>query len=199
MKDRALAGSRRSDDRKLLALTDAKRHTVERRDAETRRIGEMHVLERGLAAWRQRQDERLRRTEDRGLDRQDLEQTFRSTRGRGDLAADLRQRAQGAGGEYRIEDELAEPAGRHAVAQYVLGADPEHDDDARPGEEDGKRRKQGARADRMARGLEGALHRAAKARDAEPLIGEGLQDANGADQFSRIGRGVGERVLREAR
>ena len=38
-----------------------------------------------------------------------------------------------------------------------------------------------------------------KARDAEPLVGEGLQDTHGADQLGGIGGGVGKGVLREAR
>ena len=50
----------------------------------------------------------------------------------------------------------------------------------------------------FAGGAEGALDRIAKARDAEPLVGEGLQDAHRADQLGGIGRGVGERVLRVA-
>ena len=66
-------------------------------------------------------------------------------------------------------------------------------------EKDGKAGQQRARPDRLARRDEGALDRAAKARDAEPLIGEGLQHAHRADQFGRIGRCVGERILGKAR
>jgi hypothetical protein len=60
-------------------------------------------------------------------------------------------------------------------------ADPQYHDDARGNEEDGKTGKQGARANRIARRLECALDRAAKTRDAKPLIGEGLKHAHRAN------------------
>ena len=111
MKDRALAGAGRSDNGDLLALAHAKRNAVERRHAGARRIGEAHVIERDLAARRHRQRQRMRRTHDRRLDGENLEQPLGCARGLRDLAADFRQRAERARGEHGVENELSEPAG----------------------------------------------------------------------------------------
>ena len=136
---------------------------------------------------------------DRRLDRKNLEQPLGRAGGLRDLAADFRERAERSAGEHGVEDELAEPARGHLRGQHVLGADPQHNDHARGDEENSDAGEQRAGADRVAGGAEGALDRIAKARDAEPLVGEGLQDAHRADQLGGIGRGVGERVLRVAR
>ena len=51
----------------------------------------------------------------------------------------------------------------------------------------------------LARRHEGALDGAAKTRNAEPFVGESLQDTNRTYQFGRIGRRVGERILGKPR
>ena len=199
MEYRALAGAGRSDNRDFLALPDLERDAIQGRMLEPRRIGEVDVAESDFAARRQRQSLRLRRPRDHGLDGEQLEQPLGRARGLRHFAADLRQRAERAGGEHRIQHELAEPAGRDFRRQHVLRAEPQHDHDAGRNEENGERGENGTGADRTARRFEGAFDRAAEPRGRQPLIGEGLQHANGADQFGRIGRSVGQRVLRGPR
>ena len=199
MEDRALAGAGRSDDGDLLALADMKRYAVEGGDIGPCRIGEPHVLENHLAARRRRQRKRLRRRNDRGLDGENFEQPLRRAGSLRHFAAGLRQRAECASGEHSIKDELPEPAGSDRAGQHVLVADPQHEHDACGYQKHRERGQDGARADRIARRGKGALHCASKLRDAEPLVGEGLQHPHGADQFRGIGRSVGERILSEAR
>ena len=199
MEDRALASTRWADDGDLLALAHLKRYAVERRHIGARRIGEAHVFERDLAARWRRQRKRMRRPRDRGRNGEDLEQPLGGAGGGRDLAAGFRQRAERAAGQHGVENELAERSGRDLVAAHLQGADPQHHDDAGGDEKNDQADQHRPRADRVAGGFEGALDRAAKPRDAEPLVGEGLQHAHRADQFGRIGRCVGECILRRAR
>ena len=116
-----------------------------------------------------RQRDRLRRRLDAGFDRQDFDQPLGRARRLRNLAPDLAQLPEPARGEHRIEDELAERAGRGAAGEHVLRADPEdHARRCRKHQEDDDRGEDRARADRLARRLEGALDRAAEARLREP-------------------------------
>ena len=100
---------------------------------------------------------------------------------------------------YRVQQKLAEPAGAGPPGQHVLRADPQDDDDAGEHQEDHNGGERGARPGRLTGGPEGALDRAGEPRAREPLVGECLQRAGGPDELGRIGRSVGELVLRLAR
>ena len=177
-----------------------KRHAVEHGRLRPRRIGEAHALERDLAARRLGQRHRLRRRLDLRLDRQQLDQPLGRAGGLRQLAPDFAQLPEPARREHRIEDELPERARRGAPGEHVLRADPEHDHDAAEHQEDDDRGQQRARARSSRRAASKARSTAAAKRDcASRLVGEGLQGADRADQLGRIGRGVGERVLRGAR
>ena len=175
------------------------RDAVQRRCFRPRRIGEMNVVERDLAAALRRQGDRSRRRLDRGLGLHDLEQPLRRARGRGDLAPHLAQLAKPAGREHRIEHELRQPSRGHPAGQHVLRADPQHHHDAGEHQKDGDRGEQRAGERRVLRGAVGALHRVGEACDGRSLVGVGLQRAHRADLLGGEGRGVGERVLRHPR
>src|SRR5436305_1918050 len=130
MKERALARPGGTDDRHLLAGADVKGDVVEDDAALARRISEAHVLEVDLATARHRHRDRMRRNLDRRLDRHEFRNASGSPRCERDFAPDLAQLAERARREYRIEQELAEPAGTGASGEHVLRADPEEHDDA---------------------------------------------------------------------
>ena len=140
----------------------------------------------------------MRRPGDDRLDREDLEQPLGGAGGLRDLAADFRQRTERAGAKHGIQHELAETARRDVTGQHILRADPQHDDHAGGNEENRNRSQDGAGADRTARRHERALDGVAEPGNAEPFVGEGLQHADRADQLGRIGRRIGERILRKS-
>ena len=80
-----------------------------------------------------------------------------------------------------------------------MRADPEDRDHAGEDDEDDDRGQDRARLRRDARRLIGLLDLVAEARIRQPLAGIGLHGPDRTDQLGRVGRGVGERILRAAR
>ena len=164
MKQRALAGARRADDRDLFAGLDRQRNVVDRHHIRPRRIGEADIVEADIAARRHRQRHRLWRRRDLRFHAQDLEQPFGGA-GRGrDFAPDLAELAEAGRGERRIQHELAEPARADRAGQHVVRADPQDRHDAGEHDEDDDQREHRARPRRAARRLIGLLDLAAEAR-----------------------------------
>ena len=151
MKQRALAGAGRADDRDLLAGTHIERDAVDDDRLRPRRIGEAHVAQRDVAARRLRQGLRMARRGDLRREPEDLEQPLGGARGLRDVAPDLAQFAERAGGEGGVKHELAERARRDRARQHVMRAVPENEDDAGENEEDRDRGEDGARPRRGAR------------------------------------------------
>ena len=200
MKQRALAGAGRADDRDLLAGLDRQRDAVDRRHIRPRRIGEADIVEADIAA-RRRGSATRRWPAPRSAD---LTRRISNSRSAAPEAAETSPQTSlswpSAGrGERRVEHELAEPARRDRAGQHVVRTDPQDHHHAGEDDEDDDRGQHGARAGRIARRLIGLLDLAAETRIGQPLAGIGLHGPDRADQFGGIGGGVGQRILRAAR
>src|SRR3954466_7722610 len=199
MKQRALAGPRRSDDRDLFAGFDRERNVVDRKHIRPRRISKTDIFKTDIAARRLWQRYRLRRRRDLRFYAQDLEQPLGGAGRSRDLAPDLAELPETAGGKRRIQHELAEPARRDLPGQHVVRTDPEDRHDAGEHDEDDDQRQHRARPRRAARRLIGLFDLAAEATGRQPLAGIGLHGPDRADQFGGVGAGVRQRILRVAR
>ena len=162
------------------------------------RIGQADRFEGHFAARRHRQEFRLGGCADRGLGGQNLAKALGGAGGLREFAVDLRKLPQGARAEYRVEHELRELARRHRAGQHPLGAVPHHPDDAGGDEEDRDAGEQGARLHRVTSGRIGILGSLPEMLRRGATHAEGLHGANRPDRLRRIGRGVGEPVLRRA-
>ena len=120
-------------------------------------IGERDVAEGEFAADGAREPRGLGRRHDARLDRHDLADARRRSRRLRHLVPHFRQLAERAGGEHGEEDELRQRAAGHAPGDHVLGAEPEHDDDAAEREEQRRRGDEGAGLDHRPRRLIGAV------------------------------------------
>jgi hypothetical protein len=116
-----------------------------------------------------------------------------------EFAPDFRQAPSDAGGNDRIEQELAERAGRERAFEHIVGADPKHGDDAAEDQGDGKAGQQRARADGGAGGAHRRFRRSAVAAGGCGFAAEGLNGAGGRYGLVGEGGGVGKRILRGAR
>jgi hypothetical protein len=94
---------------------------------------------------------------------------------------------------------LRQPPGRHLAGKHVLGAVPQHPDDARRDEEDRGAGQNRACLGRAPRGRESLLGRRGEAIGGRALHAEGEHRPNRADRLRRVGGGIGEPVLRETR
>src|SRR5262249_37305312 len=122
MKDRALAGAGWSDDCKLLSGPDVERDAIEGRDIRAGWIGKMSISERDFADRRTRQLPRKRWRCDRRRDGENFKQSLGGAGSLRHLAADFGERTERAAGKHRVEDELAETAGRNLARQHLLRA-----------------------------------------------------------------------------
>ena len=200
MKDRALAGAGRTDDRDLLARPHAEADVVEHRSVLPRRIMEIAPPSKatspragvGSATG-------CAGTVIGGLHRQDLEQPLGGAGSLRDLAPTWLSSPSAPAAKHRIEHELSEPARRDPPAQDVLRADPQHQHDAGENQENNESGQQRPRTGRLHARRGSALDRGAETRAHAAFVGEGLQDAHGTDHFRGIGRGIRKRILRGAR
>ena len=100
-----------------------------------------------------------------------------------------------AGAEHGEEDELRQRAAGHPVGDHVLGAEPEHDDDAAESEEKRRRGDVSAGLAHRPGRLIGAVSRLAIAAGGEQFSDERLHDAHRREALGREGGGFREPVL----
>ena len=131
----------------------------------------------------------------RGSDGEHFADPRRRAGGLRHLVPHFRQLAERAGAEHRIEHELRQLAAAHAAGDDVVGAEPQHDDDAGKGEEQRGDGDDGARLGHRPRRLVGLLGGGAEAGGGEDLGDEGLHDAHRRQALGGEGGGVGEPVL----
>ena len=160
------------------------------------RIGEMHVREGHRAQGRVRQSLWIAGRLHGGLGGQDLAQALRRAGGLGQFAVNLRELAQGACGEDRIEHELRQAPTGHVTGQHVLRAIPEHAHDARRDQEDAGAGEEGPHGGGEPCCAEGLLGGSAEAGGGGAFHAESLHGAHSPDGLRRIGRGIGQAILR---
>ena len=201
VEDRALAGAGRADDRDLLARLDAERHAVEHDRppaAPDRRSARPRTRPRRAAGCGSAH--RMRRRADLRLDRRAARSAARprprpaTARPRPRSTAQARSRRT----PHRARTGRACPASCRPASTSCAPTQRMTTTLPNTRKMMIAVRTARARVDWIAP-PEGALDRGGEARLRQPLVGEGLQRAHRADQLGRIGRGVGERVLRGAR
>ena len=175
VEDRALAGARRADDRDLLAALHPERHAVEHAHVRPRRIGEADRRRRRprrAPAPAARPDVPARWIAG------SIARISNSRSAAPEAAATSpqtsRQLAEAARREHREQHELAQPARRDAAGEHVLGADPQHDHDAREDQKDDDRGQDRARPGRVDGGLD---RRARPPRRNRPIASRSLVKA----------------------
>ncbi len=104
-----------------------------------------------------------------------------------------------AGAQHREQQELRQLAAGHAARDHVLGAEPQHQDDAGERQEHRGDGDDGARLGHRARGLIGGVGGGAIARGGKAFRDEGLHHAHRREALGGEGGRVGERILGEAR
>ena len=165
------------------------------------RIVEAHSLEGDLAARRLRQRQGLVRRRDGRLGGQDLAETLGRAGRLREFALDLRELAERACGEDRVEHELRERARRSSRPASTSCA-PYQSTPTTLAEtrKMAKPVRQRARSVVDRRAAANASSAAAAKRAAVRLLhAEGLHGAHGADRLGGEGGGIGEPVLRKAR
>ncbi len=196
--DRALAGTGRADDGDRLARRNIEGDVVERRQVRALRIGEGDRIECDPARGRNGQRRRGGGGCDRRLLVEEFADPFGGACGKRQFAPDFRKRAERAGGEDRIKQELAECAGAEFSGEHGMGAIPEHADDAAESDGDGETCQDRAGGDGAAGGTEGRIDGAGKARAGQVFCVEGLDRAGGADGLAGQRHGFCQRILRLA-
>ena len=183
-----------------LAGLHAERYAVERRQVGAPRIGEANVVELDLAraaGWEAATGiagERISgTTASSSVSRSAAPAAWLTSPQISEICGERRA------GEHRVEHELAEPADRHAAVDHRRRAEPQNAGDAGDDQEHGKSGEHGACPHARLGGVEGELHVAPVAVGRRLLVGERLHGARGGKVLRRVGRSLGEGILRPAR
>ena len=194
-----LAGARRPDDGHGFTRPDREREVMQRTILAARGIGKDDAIEGQRTFGLGGKFGRRGGSDDLRLHRQKLADAARRAGGRDDLAPDFRELAERTGTEHRVEDKLRELTTAHPSCEDIVGAEPQHGDDAGKDQHDHDAGERRAGRDRLGRGGISALDRVAEPIGGHPLSVVGLHGADGAEALRGIGGGVGQRILRRAR
>ena len=193
-----LAGAAGADQGHRLAGIDVERDVIQRLGLGPRRVAEHHRVEGDTGRPFDREFARSGRCLDRGFGVQQFHQALGGAGSAHDVAPDLREHADTAGGEGRVEHERSQLTGAHRARTDGLRTQPQHEHDGAEDAGNHAGRHQRAHANATDRGAKAALDRVVVALRLVTLMGEGLHRGNGIENFTGHGGGIGDTVLRFA-
>ena len=164
-----------------------------------RGVSEAYAVKCDFAARRRRPLRGILGRNNLGLDREKLGDAPRGAGGRGDFVPHLRELAKRSRGEYGKQHELREQAAAHASREHVVGAEPQHADDAEERQRDGNRDEERARHRHRARRVIGPFDSAGKTRARRAFFAVSLHGRDRGEVFGGVGAGFCKQILGVAR
>ena len=168
---------------------------VQRRNIGARRIAERHIVKADGSLHRHRQRCGCCGVLHAVFDRQQLDQPFGGASSALQFAPDFRQGRDTARDHDRVYHELDQRAGRHHACAHVIGADPQHADDARKDQKDHDHRHQRPRANTPPGRVIAAFGHIAELGARCRLLGEGLHGLHRPQGFGCAARRGRDPVL----